>query len=109
LKSKGLSTNVGDEGGFAPNFKSNEEAIQSVLQAVEQAGYRPGEDIFIALDAAASEFYDAGSGMYHFKKSTGDKLTSRRWPVTGRSGPTSTRSFPSKTAWAKTTGAAGPN
>jgi enolase len=76
LKSKGLSTNVGDEGGFAPNFKSNEEAIQSVLQAVEQAGYRPGEDIFIALDAAASEFYDAGSGMYHFKKSTGDKLTS---------------------------------
>ena len=76
LKSKGLSTNVGDEGGFAPNFKSNEEAIQSVLQAVEQAGYRPGEDIFIALDAAASEFYDSGSGMYHFKKSTGDKLTS---------------------------------
>ena len=76
LKSKGLSTNVGDEGGFAPNFKSNEEAIQAVLQAVEQAGYRPGEDMFIALDAAASEFYDAGSGMYHFKKSTGDKLTS---------------------------------
>jgi enolase len=76
LKSKGLSTNVGDEGGFAPNFKSNEEAIQSVLQAVEQAGYRPGEDIFVALDAAASEFYDAGSGMYHFKKSTGEKLTS---------------------------------
>jgi enolase len=76
LKSKGLSTNVGDEGGFAPNFKSNEEAIQAVLQAVEQAGYRPGEDMFIALDAAASEFYDSGSGMYHFKKSTGDKLTS---------------------------------
>ncbi len=76
LKDKGLSTNVGDEGGFAPNFKSNEEAIQSVLQAVEKAGYRPGEDIFIALDAAASEFYDSGSGMYHFKKSTGDKLTS---------------------------------
>ena len=72
LKDKGLSTNVGDEGGFAPNFKSNEEAIQSVLQAVEKAGYRPGEDIFIALDAAASEFYDAGSGMYHFKKSTRD-------------------------------------
>ncbi len=76
LKDKGLSTNVGDEGGFAPNFKSNEEAIQSVLQAVEKAGYRPGEDMFIALDAAASEFYDSGSGMYHFKKSTGDKLTS---------------------------------
>lgn len=76
LKDKGLSTNVGDEGGFAPNFKSNEEAIQSVLQAIEKAGYRPGEDLFIALDSASSEFYDAGTGMYHFKKSTGDKLTS---------------------------------
>jgi enolase len=76
LKDKGLSTNVGDEGGFAPNFKSNEEAIQSVIQAIEKAGYRPGEDIFIALDSASSEFYDASSGMYHFKKSTGEKLTS---------------------------------
>ncbi len=78
LKDKGLSTNVGDEGGFAPNFKSNEEAIQAVLQAIEKAGYRPGEDMFIALDAAASEFYDAGAGVYHFKKSTGDKLTSNQ-------------------------------
>lgn len=76
LKSKGLSTNVGDEGGFAPNIQSNEEAIQVVLQAIEKAGYRPGEDIFIAMDAAASEFYDAEAGQYHFKKSTGDKLTS---------------------------------
>ncbi len=76
LKDKGLSTNVGDEGGFAPNFKSNEEAIQAVIQAIEKAGYRPGEDIFIALDSASSEFYDASSGMYHFKKSTGEKLTS---------------------------------
>lgn len=76
LKSKGLSTNVGDEGGFAPNIQSNEEAIQVVLQAIEKAGYRPGEDIFIAMDAAASEFYDAEAGVYHFKKSTGDKLTS---------------------------------
>jgi enolase len=76
LKDKGLSTNVGDEGGFAPNIKSNTEAIEVVLQAIEKAGYRPGEDIFIAMDAASSEFYDAGTGMYHFKKSTGDKLTS---------------------------------
>jgi enolase len=59
LKSKGLSTNVGDEGGFAPNIKSNEEAIQTVLQAIEKAGYRPGEDIWIAMDAAsATDFED---------------------------------------------------
>ncbi len=76
LKDKGHSTNVGDEGGFAPNLKSNVEAIEVVLQAIEKAGYRPGEDLFIAMDAAVSEFYDAETGMYHFKKSTGEKLTS---------------------------------
>ncbi|MGV3557752.1 phosphopyruvate hydratase [Larkinella arboricola] len=76
LKGKGMSTNVGDEGGFAPNIPSNEEAIQIILQAIEKAGYRPGQDIYIAMDAAASEFYEAESGMYHFKKSTGDKLSS---------------------------------
>jgi enolase len=76
LKSKGYSTNVGDEGGFAPNIKSNEEAIEVVLQAIEKAGYRPGEDIFIAMDAASSEFYNAEEKVYHFHKSTGDKLTS---------------------------------
>ena len=74
LKKQGLSTNVGDEGGFAPNIKSNEDAIKVVLQAIETAGYRPGEDVMIAMDAAASEFYE--NGVYHFKKSTGDKLTS---------------------------------
>jgi len=76
LKSKGLSTNVGDEGGFAPNIASNVEAIEVVLQAIEKAGYRPGEDIGIALDAASSEFYDAETGIYHLKWSTGDKLNS---------------------------------
>jgi enolase len=76
LKSKGMSTNVGDEGGFAPNLKSNEEAIETVLKAIEKAGYKPGEDIWIAMDAAASEFYDEKTGLYHFKKSTGDKPTS---------------------------------
>ncbi len=76
LKKQGLSTNVGDEGGFAPNIKSNEEALKYVLQAIESAGYRPGEDIYIAMDAAASEFYDAKENAYVFKKSTGDKLTS---------------------------------
>jgi enolase len=74
LKSKGYSTNVGDEGGFAPNIKSNEEAIEVVLQAIEKAGYKPGEDIFIAMDAAVSEFYE--NGLYHFKKSDGRKLSS---------------------------------
>lgn len=76
LKAKGLSTNVGDEGGFAPNIKNNEEALQTVMQAIESAGYRPGEDMFIAMDAAASEFYNEEEGVYHLKKSTGDKLTS---------------------------------
>ncbi len=77
LSSQGLSTNVGDEGGFAPNITSNVGAIEVVLQAIEKAGYRPGEDISIALDAASSEFYDLDSKTYHFKKSTGDKLTSQ--------------------------------
>ena len=76
LKKKGYSTNVGDEGGFAPSMKSNKEAIETVLQAIEKAGYRPGEDMFIAMDAAASEFYNAEEKVYHFHQSTGDKLTS---------------------------------
>ncbi len=76
LKSQKLSTNVGDEGGFAPNLKNNEDAIKLVIQAIETAGYKPGEDVYIAMDAAASEFYNAKEKVYHFKKSTGDKLTS---------------------------------
>lgn len=75
LKANKLSTNVGDEGGFAPDFKNNEDAIKAVLQAIEKAGYKPGEDIYIAMDAASSEFYNAEEKVYHFKKSTGDKLT----------------------------------
>jgi enolase len=77
LKDKGLATNVGDEGGFAPNLKSNVEAIEYVLKAIEKAGYKPGEDIYISLDAAASEFYNEKEKVYHFHKSTGDKLTSK--------------------------------
>jgi len=76
LKSKKLSTNVGDEGGFAPNLKNNEEAIKLVIQAIEKAGYKPGVDVYIAMDAAATEFYNAEEKVYHFKKSTGDKLSS---------------------------------
>ena len=75
LKSKGFSTNVGDEGGFAPNIGSNVEAIEIVLQAIEKAGYKPGEDMYIAMDAAASEFYNSEENVYHFHQSTGDKLT----------------------------------
>jgi enolase len=75
LHKAGMSTNVGDEGGFAPNLGSNEEAIQVVLQAIEKAGYRPGEDVWIAMDAAASEFYTEAEKVYHFSASTGDKLT----------------------------------
>jgi enolase len=75
LKSKGYATNVGDEGGFAPGIKNNEEAIQMVMIAIEKAGYRPMDDIVIALDAAASEFYDSEKGEYVFKKSTGDRLS----------------------------------
>ncbi|MCO5260526.1 MAG: phosphopyruvate hydratase [Crocinitomicaceae bacterium] len=73
LKEKGMSTNVGDEGGFAPNLGSNEEAIQVVLEAISRAGYKPGEDVWIALDAASSEFYK--DGKYHFE-STGETRTS---------------------------------
>ncbi|MDG1718686.1 MAG: phosphopyruvate hydratase [Flavobacteriales bacterium] len=75
LKSQGHSTNVGDEGGFAPNLGSNEEAIEIVLKSIESAGYRAGEDMYIAMDAAASEFYNAKENVYHFDQSTGDKLT----------------------------------
>ena len=75
LKAAGYSTNVGDEGGFAPNLRSNEEGIEVILQAIEKAGYRPGEDVFIALDAAASEYYLPEENVYHLKKSTGEKLT----------------------------------
>lgn len=76
LHDNNLSTNVGDEGGFAPNLKSNEEGIQMVMKAIESAGYKPGIDIFIAMDAATTEFYNEETKMYEFKKSTGDKLTS---------------------------------
>ncbi len=74
LKAAGYSTNVGDEGGFAPNIQSNEEAIEIVLKAIEKAGYRPGEDVYIAMDAATSEFYDEKTGLYTFKKSSGKQM-----------------------------------
>ncbi|MBQ6069519.1 MAG: phosphopyruvate hydratase [Bacteroidales bacterium] len=77
LKNRNMSTNVGDEGGFAPNLASNDDAIQVVCQAIEKAGYRPGEDVFIALDAAASEYYNPESGLYELRWSTGDKYNAQ--------------------------------
>jgi enolase len=76
LKKRGYSTSVGDEGGFAPNLKSNDEALDVVMEAITQARYRPGDDIGIALDPAASEFYDASVGKYIFKKSDKSQRTS---------------------------------
>ena len=73
LKARNMSTNVGDEGGFAPNLASNDDAIQVVCQAIEKAGYRPGEDIFIGLDAAASEYFNPETGLYEMRWSTGEK------------------------------------
>jgi len=75
LKKLGHSTNVGDEGGFAPNLKSNEEAVKVILEAIDKAGYRAGEDIYLALDPASSEYYLSDENVYHLKWSTGEKLT----------------------------------
>jgi len=75
LRDAGYSTNVGDEGGFAPNLKSNEEAITVILQAIEKAGYKPGIDVCLALDPASSEYFLPEENVYHLHKSTGDKLT----------------------------------
>ncbi|MBR6334416.1 MAG: phosphopyruvate hydratase [Bacteroidales bacterium] len=75
LKGKGYSTNVGDEGGFAPNLKSNEEAVEVILQAIEKAGYKPGVDVCMALDPAASEFFDTEKQLYRLKWSTNEELT----------------------------------
>jgi enolase len=74
LKKRGLSTAVGDEGGFAPNLKSVEDALETIIQAIKDAGYKPGKDIYLTLDPAASEFYD-GNAKYTFKKSTGKTVT----------------------------------
>lgn len=76
LKEKGYSTNVGDEGGFAPNIQSNEEAIETVLKAIEKAGYKPGAQVAIAMDAANSELWNEKEKKYHFHKSDGKKLSS---------------------------------
>jgi enolase 1/2/3 len=75
LKDRGLSTNVGDEGGFAPQLKSADDALESIIKAIEKAGYKAGKDIFIAIDVASSEFFDKKQNVYVFKKSDGSKKT----------------------------------
>ncbi len=75
LRKMGLSTAVGDEGGYAPNLKSADAALDAIMTAIENAGYKPGEEVGLALDVASSEFYDAESGLYVFKKSSGDRLS----------------------------------
>lgn len=106
LKEKGLGTGLGDEGGFAPDLKSNEEAIAVILEAVEKAGYKPGKDIIMALDVASSEFYEdgkynmAGEGVVKTSDEMIDYLAALC---------KNTRLFPSKTALPKTIGKAGKN
>ena len=108
LKKKGYNTAVGDEGGFAPSLKSNAEAIEVILEAIEQAGYKPGEQIAIALDPASSEFYDKEKDKYVFKKSDKSETDQRGdGGLLGRTGCGSIRSSRSKTGWPKTTGTAG--
>jgi enolase len=75
LKGRGLSTAVGDEGGFAPNLKSADDALETIAEAVKKAGYKFGKDVFVALDAASSEFYDKAKKDYVFKKSTGQRFS----------------------------------
>ena len=106
LKKKGYSTAVGDEGGFAPNLKSNDEALEVMLEAITQAGYKPGEDIGICLDPAASEFYHGRQvRLQEVRQERAHLRADGR--VLGRLGAPVSASSPSKTAWPKTTGPAG--
>ena len=102
LKKKGYTTAVGDEGGFAPNLKSNEEACEVIIEAIEAAGYKPGKDIAIALDPAASSFFE--DGAYDLAKSGQGKKTSAEMIASARPGSRSTPSSPSRTASPRTTG-----
>ena len=105
LKGKGLNTAVGDEGGFAPNLKSNEEAIEVILQAIEKAGYKAGSDVFLGLDVASTEFFK--DGVYTLENEAQPKKTPEQMVEFLAVGPASTRSGRSRTAARKTTGTAG--
>lgn len=105
LKSKKYNTGVGDEGGFAPNLKTNDEALDVIMEAIHAAGYKAGKDIMIALDPASSEFFD--NGKYIFKNPTARRKHPNRWSNSTSIGYANIRSFPSRTAWRRTTGKAG--
>ena len=105
LRKRGHNTAVGDEGGFAPNLRSNEEAIEIILEAITEAGYRPGDDIALCLDPATSEMWQ--DGKYVFFKSDGAEKPLRKWWRSGRPGAGNIPSFLWKMACAKTTGKAG--
>ena len=108
LKKKGYNTAVGDEGGFAPSLKSNDEAIELILEAIEAAGYKPGEQIAIALDPASSEFYDKEKEQVRLQEERQARAVQRRdGRASGTTGAASIPSSPSKTASPKTTGQAG--
>jgi enolase len=96
LKGKGYNTAVGDEGGFAPNLKSNEEALEVIIEAVDKAGYVAGEDIYLAMDPAATEFYDEKTGKYNLKATMPSKQA-RRWSTIMKNSSINIRSFRSKT------------
>ena len=104
LHDAGLDTAGGDEGGFAPDLGTNEEALQMLVRGIESAGYTPGEDVFIALDPATSEIYEDGAYVLEHE---GRSLPPARWPSTGPTSARATRSSRSRTAWTRTTGTAG--
>ena len=104
LHERGLATAVGDEGGFAPDIATADEAIELILEAIEAAGHTPGEDVGIALDPATSELFR--DGRYHLT-GEGKVLDSAGWPSSGTTSARATRSSRSRTAWPRTTGTAG--
>lgn len=105
LKGKGLNTSVGDEGGFAPNLKSNEEALACIMTAIEKANYKAGKDIMIALDCAASSFYEKGNMFWQRKRNL--KNQPKNWLISMPTLSLNIRLSPLKTDWRKTTGRAG--
>jgi enolase len=107
LHERGLSTAVGDEGGFAPALSSAEDALESIAMAVERAGYKLGEQIFIALDAASSEFYDRAQNLYIFKNPTGRNERRKNWSDSTRNCAENFRSSRSRTVARRTIGPAG--
>ena len=106
LKAGGFTTGVGDEGGFAPAFKKNADAVENILKAIEKAGYKPGKDIAIALDGAASSIFE--DGVYNLR-TEGRKIGAADMVRCTTTGSSTTRSSPSRTAWPRTTGTAGPS